>query len=173
MLSKELIGKVIQCHIDEGDPETFVVGRLVFFDSDWFLLQDISSIGKWNGLALFMISDLVLICEDSQYLKRINKLLNYWGGSAPSIPSLRDNVLIDLISTAKDTDRIIGCELCASGYRDINGIVISVNDCSVEIEQFDEFGCDDGISYIDISAITRLYVGDEECVCLEILREKK
>ena len=77
MLDECLIGKIIQCHIDYSDPESFVVGRLAYYDSDWFLMQDLSSAGRWNGLALYMQSDIVSVSEFSDYIQRIVSLINY------------------------------------------------------------------------------------------------
>lgn len=171
MLNESLIGRVIQCHIDHSDPETFVVGRLVCFDSNWFLMQDLSPTGHWNGLALYMKSDIVEINTSTDYINKLMILAKFRNEPAPILPPISNNILMSLLRYARDSSRIVGLELYASGYRDTNGTVARLNQNTVLINQVDEFGRDDGQSYLSIDAITRCYLGDVESTCLEILRQ--
>lgn len=171
MLNECLIGRIIQCHIDHGDPESFVVGRLAYFDGDWFLMQDLSPAGRWNGLALYMQSDIVSVCEFSDYLQRIVSLINCRNESEPFIPPMSNDPLMSLLLYARNSGRVIGLELHASGYRDIYGTIDSLTRNTLCINQIDEFGQTDGKSYLSVEAITRCYLDDEESKCLEMLRE--
>lgn len=171
MLDECLIGKIIQCHIDYSDPESFVVGRLAYYDSDWFLMQDLSSGGRWNGLALYMRSDIVSVSEFTDYIQRIVSLMKRRNESEPIIPPMSKDPLMSLLLYARDSNRVIGLELHASGYRDINGTIDSLTKNTLCITQIDEFGRSDGKSYLSVEAITRCYLDDEESKCLEMLRE--
>lgn len=171
MLDVSMIGKIIQCHIDHSDPETFVVGRLVYFDTDWFLMQDLTPAGRWNGLALYMLSDVVSVNEFTDYIHRIVSLIKYRTEALPVVPPIFNDPLTSLLVYARDSNRVIGLELYASGYRDINGTVISLTKNNVCINQIDEFGRTDGKSYLSVNSITRCYLDDEESTCLAILRE--
>lgn len=173
MLDECLIGKIIQCHIDHGDPESFVVGRLVYFDSDWFLMQDLSPAGRWNGLALYMRSDLVSVDEYSDYIHRIISLIKCRNKPEPFIPPMSKDPLMSLLLYARDSSRVIGLELYASGYRDIDGTIDGLTKNTLCINQIDEFGRSDGKSYLSIDAITRCYLDDEESKCLEMLLMEK
>ena len=171
MLNECMMGEIIQCHIDYGDPESFVVGRLAYFDHDWFLMQDISTAGRWNGLALYMMCDIVSVKKFTDYVHRIESLIECRNELEPFIPPISENPLMSLLLYAKDSNRIIGLELHASGYRDVNGIIDSMSKSTLCINQIDEFGRADGKSYLSIDAITRCYLDDEESKCLEMLRE--
>lgn len=173
MLDECLIGKIIQCHIDCSDPESFVVGRLAYFDSDWFLMQDLSSAGRWNGLALYMRSDLVSVNEYTDYIHRIVSLIKCRNEPEPFIPPMSTDPLMSLLLYARDSSRVIGLELHASGYRDIDGTIDSLTKNTLCINQIDEFGRSDGKSYLSIDAITRCYLDDEESKCLEMLLKEK
>lgn len=170
MLDDRYKGKIIQCHIDRGDPESFVVGNLYYSNNDWFLMQDISPSGHWNGLALYMQSDVVEVKESTDYIQRIKLLIKCRNESKPYTPFVSNDPLISLLGYAKKTNHIIGLELHASGYRDVNGTIGSINACTLCINQVDEFGRADGKSYIAIDSITRCYVDDEESQCLEMLK---
>ena len=169
MLNECLLGKIIQAHIDNSDHDSFVVGRLVYFDSIWFLMQDLSPMGCWNGLALYKQADIVLIETHSEYIYRIEKLIKYRNETMPSVPNFSRDPLLSLLCYAKDYQRVVGIELHESGYRDINGFVTTLNNDAVRLEQLDEFGKRDGSSYVSIDAITRCYLDDDESRCLEVL----
>lgn len=168
MLTGSQLGKIIQCHIDRDDPETFVVGRLLSFDTVWFLMHDITPSGRWNGIAAYMQSDIVQIEDRTDYLQRINTLLRCRGENQ-ELPSMKSPLLLSMLTYASDTNRIIGAEINASGVRDVNGFVEDMCDHSVCIHQLDEYGRNDGKSWIHIDAITRCYIGDDESMCLEML----
>lgn len=172
MLSDGLMGRIIQCHIDHGDPESFVVGRLVYNNSEWFLMQDLSPTGHWNGLALYMQSDIVSIADSTEYLDRIKTLIKYRNEPEPVVPPISNNPLISLLCYGKDSMRIVGVELYASGYRDVVGTINCLTNRVLCINQIDEFGHPDGRSYLSTEAITRCYIDDEDLRCLEILRKQ-
>ena len=169
MLSNRIMGEIIQYHIDSGYPDSFVVGRLVFMDADYFVIQKISPTGHWNGLALYMQSDIVAITQTTAYISRIQSLLKCRNEAAPFVPSISDNPLLCLLRYAQCTSQIVALELHASGYRDASGMVCELTKDTVTIKQVDEFGFPDGTSNISINAITRLFIADDESECLELL----
>lgn len=171
MLDDGMIGRIIQCHIDCGEPDNFVVGRLVYIGEKWFLMQDISPSGRWNGLALYPLSDIVSVDEDTDYIRRTEKLLNYRQEAMSGIPLLADDPLLSLLNYSKENEMIVGIEIHESGYRDLYGFVCGVDDAVLCVRQVDEFGRDDGKSYISLDAITRCFVDDEEAKILKVLSQ--
>lgn len=169
MIPENLTGKIIQCHIDSEDPDTFVVGRLAWADTKWFLMQDLSSAGQWNGLALYLVSDIVLIEEDTPYIQKMETLLKFWDMTPPVVPEIGKNAVEDMLLYGKASGKIVGLELCCSGYRDVNGFVNGLSHSVLSIKQIDEFGRDDGESCLSVEAITRCYLDDIESQCLEVL----
>lgn len=172
MLSNNLIGKIIQCHIDQNNPESFVVGRLAYTDSDWFIMQDITPEGRWNGLALYMQADIVQFEENTDYIRKLEGLLRYRNKPVPILPPMSEEPLKSLLVYAKKKATVIGIELCASGYRDVNGTIDFLENQTVGVMQIDEFGLSDGKSYLAVDAITRCFVDDEESMCLEIIHKQ-
>ena len=169
MVDKSLIGRIIQCHIDKGDPDTFVVGLVAYADDNWFLMKDILPNGYWNGFALYPQTDVVSIEKSSEYLQRVATLVRYRKQSEPHIVNLSSNPPLELLAYAGNAKKIVGIEICSSGYRDVNGIVSEITNDTLVIRQLDEYGRDDGVSYISIDSITRCYLDDEESEILTIL----
>lgn len=173
ILNANLLGHIIQIHLDAVDPDSFLVGRLCWVDRTWFLMQDISSLGKWNGLVLYRQEDVISIEENTAYIEKLKKLIDLRGDTAPNIPDLLDSPLSKFLLYAQTQNTVLGLELCASGYRDVDGYVCSLANNILCVEQLDEFGRDDGRSYILLDSITRCYIGDNDSECLLLLSPRK
>lgn len=169
MLNQAMIGKIIQCHIDDSDPESFVVGRLVCYDARWIMMKDLSTSGHWNGIALYMRSDIVMVNEATDYLQKILTLVKCWGESEPYVPTLSDDLLSNVLQYARESGRLIALELHRSGVRDITGTIEYLSPNTVLLKQVDEYGFDDGKSYVSIDAISRCFMDDDELMCLAML----
>ena len=172
MLNENWLGTILQCHIDSGDPESFVVGQLEMFDDKWFLMQDISSVGHWNGIALYLQSDIVSVDEHSSYIDKLTSIIEYRGLKKPSSPPLCGELLTSLLFFAKKAGRLVGIELYKSGWRNVVGSVDHLDNDLVCVKQIDEYGQSNGISYVLINAITRVFVADADLEALEILINK-
>lgn len=170
MLTNNSLGKIFEFHLNADEPEIFVVGKLVCVDTEWFLVQDISSSGRWNGFALFRQSDLIFVAEETDYLKKLRKLIEYRNKEEPAIPEFNNDLLIDFIKYANNKRILIGMELCSSGHIDIVGIIVSIQEESVLILQYDEYASRDGYVILPLSMITKYTVGDDELDCIQILR---
>lgn len=164
-------GSILQLHIDEGDPSTFVVGRLLHATSDWLMLRLISTTGTWDGLGLFATSDIVSFEFDTKYIKKLVRLLEIRDAVEQPIIDCEDDAFDTIIDFARRNNRILALELEKSGQRDVIGYVYHYDD-SLMISVVDEMGETDGLQYIEIDRITRVYCADADLICLELLFAK-
>jgi len=164
-------GEIIQCHIDHNDKDTFVVGKLLAFNRDWFLLDLISPLAQWDGLGLFLQSDLVYIERNTRYIDKLTMLLPYSHTEPMDIMIPNENLLNSVLSVAKESKKMIALELYYSGDREPVGFVEEITNDTVSILQVDEFADFDGTSIIDMSAITRCIFEDHEMRNRRILYE--
>lgn len=162
-------GCYVQCHVDIGDPHSFVAGEVLEEFQDSFILRKISPNGQWDGFTLYPISDLVYTEENTQYLSVLKKLLLLKNENPPSSPKRMLTGLQTILSYAIEQHRIVALELCKSGQRDVVGYFMHQNDTYVQIEQIDISGVSDGIAYVRADAITRVYVADADTACYELL----
>lgn len=169
MIACEYVDKIVQCHLDHSAPDTFVVGKIIWSGDKWFVMKDILPSGIWNGYALYLVSDIVKIIDNSDYLQRIKMLLAHRGIHSDSLNISSHDPLIELLTYVMNHHRIVSLELLCSGIRDVCGYITSVHKEVIYIMQIDEFGRYDGRSFISVDAITRLFFADEEGQCLEIL----
>ena len=115
MLNECMMGEIIQCHIDYGDPESFVVGRLAYFDHDWFLMQDISTAGRWNGLALYMMCDIVSVKKFTDYVHRIESLIECRNEFCLRRTSTQSVLIVEDAVLQRGTDKEMYCIKQESG----------------------------------------------------------
>lgn len=162
-------GSILQYHVNENDPETFVVGAILEVFEDFFLIQSISPLGQWDGFALYPMSDLVSIEQNTVYLKKLERLLQLRNQSALPQPKRKTTGIETILSYAKEKCRVVALELYKSGDRDVIGYVPGKFDPYIYIKQVNDFGQWDGISYVKSTAVTRIYLGDAHIVCLELL----
>lgn len=168
-MDSSMIGSVMQFHIDSTDPETFVVGQLVYLGDEWFLIQSIAPSGHWDGIMLLLCSDVVAVDTHSEYLQKMGRLLP-WRGTVPSaFPRLHDEPLPELLNWAITTGMFVALELHMSGTRDVVGCVRSCREGMVCVEQVDEYGFPDGISFVSIPSVNRCFLGDDDLQCLQFL----
>lgn len=171
MINQSCLGEIMQFHIDENDPETFVVGRLAALDEKWFLVQSISIYGKWDGLALYLRSDLVSTIGEKRYLEKLSTLIRYHNEPSPDVPSVAEDALQALLGFSRKNGKPVSLELKWSGKCDVCGFIRDIFENTAHIRQIDEYGEYDGETIVDKDAITRVFYGDEELEALGILAQ--
>lgn len=169
LISENYLNKIIQCHLDINDPDTFIVGRVCWLSDEWFLVQEVSEYGQWNGISLYLQSDVVAATETSTYLHKLQHVLHERNEQPMPIPSLHKHPFPELIQYLNENRRMCAFELLRSGDRDVVGLVCSYSSNSICVSQITEDGEFDGESLICISAITRVFIGDYHLQYLEHL----
>lgn len=159
----------MQFHININDPDTFVVGKVVCIFDDFILVQKVSPRGEWDGFALYLKTDLVAVSRDKNYLDMLGKLLKLKHQIPLLAPRRLSGGLKTILTYGEENKRIVALELYKSGDQDAVGYIIKQSRTHVCLRQVDSFGKMDGVSYIANDAITRVYVGDADLICLEML----
>lgn len=171
MIGKHLVSKTVQCHLDYEDPDTFVVGEIIDTNDKWMLMRDISPYGRYNGVALYLISDVLYIEEDTVYIGKLKKLIDKRYADKNYCGSIKSADILQFLEQVKFNSRIVCVELEKSGVRDIKGYVESIENSFAEILVVDDYGNYYGKAKIPLSSITRCFAEDDESVCLEWLSE--
>lgn len=168
-LEQRNCGSILQYHINPNDPETFVAGELIEVFEDSFLIRSISPFGQWDGFALYSMSDLLAVEKGTLYLQYLVRLLTLRNQLPPPPPQRKKNGLETVLTYAQDNQRVVALELNKSGERNVIGYVTEQSESCICIRQLSEFGQWDGSSYVKSSAVTRVYIGDTDTTCLELL----
>lgn len=162
-------GRLIQCHVDPSDPETFVVGRMLWTFEDSFILNSVSPSGRWDGLALFLLDDLVAVEKGTDYLHRLEKLLSLRHETPPETPPKMMDGLHTIMHYAQTHQKPVALELFQSGGRDVVGYLTDMDGEWLRIAQADEMGRPDGTTLVRTRAVSRAFCGDHSLECIELL----
>ena len=145
MIDETMWGRVAQCHVDAENTECFLVGRIVWSNAQWVLMQMLAPHGRWDGIAL---------C----------------GEDAPAYPAMGDDPRGEMLNHAQAHQLTAALEICGSGVDDVVGTVEDVRGGLVRVRQWTDDGEEDGESAVAVDAVTAIFVGSEQLTYLDLLR---
>ncbi len=154
--------KLVSLYTNIENRDAFNVGFILDYDTEFLLLNSISTYGKCDGVLMIYIDEIFRIESDSIYnnklLKLLNndKLINYQFGKYNSC-------IEKMFNYAKDNDMIISLSFFDSDNRnDVIGKVMSFDNEQVKLSCYDEEGRKDGISIIKTSDINFASIDSED-----------
>lgn len=160
---------LLQFHINKNNCDTFVVGNVLYIFDDFILIQKVSPRGEWDGFLLYPKTDLVKVERDERYTRMLRKLLKLKHQVPAPVPKRLDGGVETILTYGAENKRIVALELYKSGNQDVVGYVLKQSKSCVCLQQVGPFGEADGVSYIRTEAITRVFLGDADLTCLELL----
>lgn len=142
--------------------DSFHVGVIVALNNDIIALKLISPYGKDDGIEVFDVEDIFRVETGGKYLEKIKKLCT--DNSIYEFDEKIDeqNIIKSVLSIAYYKREIVSVELVNSGYTEIQGFVESINDDECNFKQIDDYGYENGTSYVKISNITQISYAREE-----------
>lgn len=149
MITKCNWGETAQCYVDLHDRECFMVGKIIWSDNQWFLLQCISPTAHWDGFALISQAELHRLEINSDYCRHLADVLAMRHEAEILPPIIKANPLYEMLDYAVDKKIPIALELCRSATNDVIGRIVSYDQNVVHVQQFDDDGKPNGESWID------------------------
>lgn len=155
-------GTYVAVYGNLSDTSKFMFGQLLCVNEDRFAMLLISPNGNYDGIVVDDIDDIFRIDSHGHYHEKMAKL------SGLCIESLKipciDPSCIDLsiLSFAKETRSLVSIELRDSGIVDVVGFIENVADEVCQIHVVDEYGYDDGCTFVDMSSISQIALGSED-----------
>lgn len=154
-------GEYAELYSDKNDLSKFIFGKIIRKNDVYIIIAAISPKGSYDGFLLKKINDIIKICRNTKYkedlLYKINKseLIEF------NIEE-SGNPLIDLLCFAQSNNLVVSIELLSSGYTEAFGFVNEIDNQYISINQIDENGDFDGITYLYTKDITQISVDSEE-----------
>jgi hypothetical protein len=145
-----------------ASPEKFLFGRVIFCGEDHFVIESFCPDGGEDGWILKEYASVFRVEIDSQYVRKMQSLMLL--DRSLEKPELNSDCLIDsLLLFAKKMGFLVGIEVLENGC-EITGWVKSLQDGICCIQQLDEYGNEDGESFIDVLDITQIgcHTSDEQ-----------
>lgn len=133
----------------------FACGYIIAADDEYVLINSISPEGRFDGLALGRIDDIVTIISCSQYIKKI-ELLYRANVSEHAKIHITDNLLLDLITYSNSNNIMITVDCDCTKH---TGYIKDINDEFIVLELYDQYGRKDGVATIDLSYVEYIDCG--------------
>lgn len=147
----------VSLYTNEMDTTKFMWGKILSVNENQVMIQSISPNGEPDGIQTKLLDSVIRIEICGQYTEKMKKLLRDSTEYNNSVlHKINENLFEVTLNYALQYNKITSIELLNSGYNDIIGYVTDVNNGVCKINQVDEYGNNDGISYVDIANITRI-----------------
>lgn len=163
------VGQILQFHVDDENPESFIVARLVHKFSDDLLLSILTPGGVWDGFLYLNSIAVGRIDSDEEYIQKLLTLSKFKGQVEPRALYPVFNSFKAIIDYSISHHLVIGIECYESGAVDLTGMIAGYDDDFLEIIQMDDYGQEDGYAFVRPEAVTRMSIMTEQLHDIEIL----
>lgn len=161
VLQKFLISNKYISIYTNNNMESFLYGKLLSLNDSEFALMLISCDGNFDGILVKKINDIARVEFGGQYEKKMSRLIS------PDINeyccSIDNNYITRaVLFLAKNNENIVSVELLDSERVNVMGFVEEIDDSICKIKQIDEYGYNDGYSYIYLNDITQVVCNSQD-----------
>lgn len=158
----------------DSEISKFLYGRIIFIDNEFFALYMLTPNGENDGILVKKISCITYVEMDGQYDEKMKKLCPNFDDliSETPIDFENGNALFSIMLEALRTEKPISVELLDSGVDSVIGQVTAVNEKICTVRQIYEYGCDDGIAYVNVPDITQVSYASADNSILLLLMTK-
>ena len=141
--------------------ENFMCGYILGYDNNFVLFNGVTPDGEDDGIILRKQDDIVMLEYCNLYTEELKKVVLSSGYKLQK--ELNKNIMMDILSYAKERNLIVSIQLKNSAVIAIQGFVYSFSDVILIVHSVDTNGYDDGFSVCKLNDITLLsFDGIEE-----------
>ena len=164
-------GKCVCMFFDESRNSSFIYGKIIGVDDTFLAMTMVTPAGTDDGILVKTADSVIRFEISGQYERKMNALMQ------ANLISMSNDLLIPpdvdvldwALSKIMNEKRVVSVELNDSGTMDVTGRILSIDEGVCEVELFDEYGINDGISYFRKSDITQISFDGEREKIIEIL----
>lgn len=155
--------KLASFYTNYREMNKFTFGRILQVNENEIAIQSLSPDGDDDGITVMNIENIFRVETDSDYSKKMSTLCSDKTLVKYNIAADRDNILNSVLSYVLSEKQVAAIELINSGNDDIVGFVESISNGECKVRQVNDYGFEDGFSYVDIKDITMMSFGDKYC----------
>ena len=152
--------KIPSCiYTNFNNTDKFHFGYVLAVNDQNIAIHMISPDGEDDGIIVMNTENIIRVDTENFYSKKMIKLSSDKNIFSFDIHFENDEILYSVLCYAFQKKYVVTIELCNSGYNDITGLIENIEDKTVKIKLFDEYGSFDGYSYVssnDISILSLL-----------------
>lgn len=163
-----LSGKMVEVYTDREDTARFCVGCVLAMDEEYYVMRCTDKYGTYDGYIVKKLDMVYMVCEDTQYIRRIEKL-GVSGGELFT-PESDNDIRRQMLEYAQEKGCVVQVELLESGSYDAEGFV-GLEEESAVISMLDSNGCFDGRAAFSWEDVTEICCDDIDNRRLQRLHE--
>lgn len=148
--------KLASIYIKNNNPNKFYYGTVLSLNDKEIAIDMMSTNGGNDGIVVNKAENVYRVETDGQYDEKMKKLcrLNPYHPFEGNWDN--DNIRMSLLSLSMETNKIVSIELLDSGYDDVVGFIDKIENGQCRIKQIDEYGYEDGYTYVMLNDITQV-----------------
>ena len=159
----------VALYTDLSNSSQFIFGRIANINKDEIAIYAISPEGYFDGVVAKKTTDILRVDLGGRYMNKMKQLMAIHHVEIPDYELDNKDIFRSLLTLAKDSREIVSLELLESGYVDVTGFVINLENDVCAIKQVDPFGNEDGISFINKNDISQIsYSSSDEVTLYEL-----
>lgn len=143
-------------YTNTGETNKFHYGSILAVNSNEVAINLISPDGDFDGILVKPTDSIYRIQVDSQYDIKMNNICSDISDNTFTECIDNTNIKESLLYIGLKTQKIVSLELLNSGINDVVGIIKKLENGACKVQIIDEYGMEDGISYIFTNDITEV-----------------
>lgn len=149
--------KIPSCiYTDYNNTDKFHFGYVLAVNEQNIAIHMISPDGDDDGIIVMDTEKVIRVDNENLYATKMEKLSSDKNFLSFDIRFEKNDILYSVLCYAFQKKYVVTIELCNSGYNDITGLIENIEDKTVKIKLFDEYGSFDGYSHISVNDISLL-----------------
>lgn len=146
----------VSIYTNTVETDKFRYGTIIAVDDKEIAFHDISPDGDDDGVSVMSVDNVFRVEVGGQYAEKMEKLCSGRELRDYELPECDDGILMSALLYAFAEKEVVSIELVDSGCVDITGVLETIDGDECSIRQIDEYGYDDGFSFVSVSDITLL-----------------
>jgi len=149
-------------YTNEENTSKFFFARVLCVNEKHIAIYLVTKDGCFDGIVVKRTEEISRVETDGQYSQKMKKLCSLQEQKPWEHCLQEERIPESLLSVAKEEKGIVALEMLKSGYDDVVGFVEEIRDGLCTIRQIDEYGFEDGISYVRIDDISQISYASED-----------
>lgn len=153
--------KLSSLYTDYRETNKFDFGWVLQVNDNEIAIQSLSPDGDDDGITVMNVENIFRVETDTDYCSKMIKLCSDKTLPKYNISIDSNNILDSILHFALSEHQIVSIELIDSDCDDVIGFIESVKNGECIVRQVNDYGFEDGYSYIETKDITTLSFNDK------------
>lgn len=158
----------LSIYTNSDNTQSFHFGKIISVNKNETAIEMLSPKGEYDGIMVLSTDLIYRIETDGLYSEKMRKLYSL-NEPLPSFDIDCKRIKQEILELSMKHKKVVSIELENSGINDVVGIAKSVDNTLCCIKVIDDYGMQDGITYVNFNSITKIcFDSQDEQIILEL-----